>query len=146
MCFYINYLNISASMSPHPSLTLEDYLWEIFPKEWLRQTAKETGLIVRERKIDPVIIFWVLTLSFGVRLQRTLASLKREYETESSKTISDSSWYYRFTPELVEFLHQCVIHDIEELTKEPGRKLSKKLENCQDVLIQDSTIVCLPSC
>jgi len=52
----------------------------MFPEEWLRQTAKETGLIVRERKIDPVIIFWVLTLSFGVRLQRTLASLKREYE------------------------------------------------------------------
>ncbi|AKB57846.1 Mobile element protein [Methanosarcina barkeri 227] len=32
-------------------------------------------------------------------MQRTLASLKREYETESQKTISDSSWYYRFTPE-----------------------------------------------
>jgi len=127
------------------SSILEDSLREMFPEEWLRQTAKETGLIVRERKIDPVIIFWVLTLSFGVRLQRTLASLKREYETESHKTISDSSWYYRFTPELVEFLHQCVIHGIEELAKEPERKLSKKLENFQDVLIQDSTIVRLHS-
>jgi IS4 transposase len=117
----------------------------MFPEEWLRQTAKETGLIIRKHKIDPVVIFWVLTLSFGVRLQRTLASLKREYETESSKTISDSSWYYRFTPELVEFLHQCVIHGMEELAKEPGRKLSKKLENFQDVLIQDSTIVRLHS-
>jgi len=78
-------------MSPRPLPTLEDSLREMFPEEWLRQTAKETGLIVRERKIDPVIIFWVLTLSFGVRLQRTLASLKREYETESRKTINDSS-------------------------------------------------------
>ncbi|AKJ37867.1 hypothetical protein [Methanosarcina barkeri] len=128
-------------MSPRPPPILEDSLREMFPEEWLRQTAKETGLIVRERKIDPVIIFWVLTLSFGVRLQRTLASLKREYETESRKTISDSSWYYRFTPELVEFLHQCVIHGMEELAKEPGRKLSKKLETFQDVVIQDSTIV-----
>ncbi len=50
-------------MSPCPPLTLEDSLREMFPEEWLRQTAKETGLIVRERKIDPVIIFWVLTLS-----------------------------------------------------------------------------------
>jgi putative transposase len=132
-------------MSPRSSPTLEDSLREIFPEEWLRQTAKETGLIIRERKIDPVIIFWVLTLSFGVRLQRTLSSLKREYETESRKTISDSSWYYRFTPELVEFLHQCVIHGIEELAKEPGRKLSKKLENFQDIIIQDSTIVRLHS-
>ncbi|AKB54483.1 Mobile element protein [Methanosarcina barkeri 227] len=56
-------------MSPCPPPTLEDSLREIFPEEWLRQTAKETGLIVRERKIDPVIIFWVLTLGFGVRLQ-----------------------------------------------------------------------------
>jgi putative transposase len=38
-----------------------------------------------------------------------------------------------------------VIHGIEELAKEPGRKLSKKLENFQDVLIQDSTIVRLHS-
>ena len=132
-------------MSPCFPSILEDSLCNMFPEEWLRQTAKETGLIVRERKIDPVIIFWVLTLSFGVRLQRTLASLKREYEKEANKTLSDSSWYYRFTPELVEFLHQCVIHGIEELAKEPGRKLSKKLENFQDVLIQDSTIVRLHS-
>ena len=116
-------------MSPCFPSILEESLCKMFSEEWLRQTAKETGLIVRERKIDPVIIFWVLTLSFGVRLQRTLASLKREYEKEANKTLSDSSWYYRFTPELVEFLHQCVIHGIEELAKDPGRKLSKKLKN-----------------
>jgi putative transposase len=98
MCIYIKNLNISVSMFPHSHSTLEDSLREMFPEEWLRQTAKETGLIKRERKIDPVVIFWVLTLSFGVRLQRTLASLKRDYEKEANKTLSDSSWYYRFTP------------------------------------------------
>jgi IS4 transposase len=117
----------------------------MFPEEWLRETARETGLIKRERKIDPTIMFWVLTLSFGVRLQRTLASLKRQYEKEANTKLSDSSWYYRFTPELVEFLHQCVIHGIEELAKEPGRNLKQKLERFQDVLIQDSTIVRLHS-
>ncbi|WP_394296954.1 hypothetical protein [Methanosarcina siciliae] len=73
-------------MSPRPPSTLEDSLREMFPEEWLRQTAKETGLIKRERKIDPVVIFWVLTLSFGVRLQRTLASLKREYEKKANQS------------------------------------------------------------
>jgi len=43
-------------------------------------------------------------------------------------------YFSRFWPELVEFLHQCVIHGIEEFAKDPGRKLSKKLENFQDVL------------
>src|SRR5665648_597190 len=125
--------------------SIENPLRKMFPEEWLRETARETGLIKRERKIDPTIMFWVLTLSFGVRLQRTLASLKRQYEKEANTKLSDSSWYYRFTPELVEFLHQCVIHGIEELAKEPGRKLSKKLENFKDVIIQDSTIVRLHS-
>ncbi len=138
-------LNFLYIMSPYPPPTLEGSLREMFPEEWIRQTAKEAGLIVRKLKIDPVIIFWVLTLSFGVRLQCTLASLKREYETESKKILSDSSWYYRFTPELVEFLHQCVIHGMEELAKDPGRKISKKLETFQDVVIQDSTIVRLHS-
>jgi putative transposase len=133
-------------MSTHFKSDLENPLRKMFPEEWLRETARETGLIKRERKIDPTIIFWVLTLSFGVRLQRTLASLKRQYEKEAKTKLSDSSWYYRFTPELVEFLHQCVIHGIEELAKEPGRNLSKKLERFEDVLIQDSTIVRLHSC
>ena len=41
-------------MPPRPTPTLEDSLREMFPEEWLRQTAKKTGLIIRERKIDPV--------------------------------------------------------------------------------------------
>ena len=69
----------------------------MFPEKWLRETVRETGLIKRKRKIDPTIIFWDLTLSFGVRFQRTLASLKRQYEIEANTTLSDSSWYYRFT-------------------------------------------------
>jgi putative transposase len=72
-------------------------------------------------------MFWVLTLGFGVRLQRTLTSLKRQYEIEAKTKLSDSNWYYRFTPELVEFLHQCVIHGIEELAKEPEKNLNKNL-------------------
>jgi hypothetical protein len=36
---------------------LERELCAIFPSEWLREKAKATGLIKRERKIDPVTIF-----------------------------------------------------------------------------------------
>ena len=128
-------------MTKYKESIAEKTLRAMFPEEWLREAAKETGLIKRERKIDPVIMFWVLTLGFGVRLQRSLASLKRQYEKDSAETISDSSWYYRFTPEMVRFLHLCVIHGIEELAKEPNRKLTDKLDNFKDVLIQDSTII-----
>jgi len=114
-------------MSTNFKRAIKNPLRKMFPEEWLRQTARETGLIKRERKIDPTIMFWVLTLSFGVRLQRTLASLKRQYEKDAKTTLSDSSWYCRFTPELVEFLHQCVIHGIENLLKNLEGILAKNL-------------------
>jgi putative transposase len=120
---------------------IETDLCTMFSPEFLRKTAVDTGLIKRERKIDAVVMFWVLTLSFGVRLQRTLASLKRSYEKEAHEKLSDSSWYYRFTPELAAFLKACVLHGIEYLAQEQSHNLNKKLIKFQDILIQDSTIV-----
>jgi len=120
---------------------IEKDLCAIFSPEWLRNTALQTGLVKRERKIDPTIMFWVLVFGFGVRLQHTLASLKRSYEKKSDKSLSDSSWYERFTPELVVFLKVCVSHAIEHLAQEQNQILSEKLSKFDDVLIQDSTIV-----
>jgi putative transposase len=120
---------------------IERELCELFPSEWLRDKAKETGLIKRERKIDPVIIFWVLAIGYGTYLQRTLAGLKRNYERASKQILRDSSWYYRFTPELVAFLRECVARGLECLAKEPNRTLSERLSPFEDVLIQDTTIV-----
>ena len=139
-------LNILNSHNGIPCIaTLENTIGTIFPLMCTRKLAVKTCFIKRETKIKSEVIFWVLTLGFCVYNQHTIASLKRLYEIEANISISDSSWYDRFTPELVEFLHQCVIHGIEELAKEPGKKLSKKLEDFQDVLIQDSTIVRLHS-
>ncbi len=120
---------------------IEKDLCTVFSPEWLRKTAQETGLIKRERKVDPTIMFWVLVMSFGVRLERCLASIKRSYEKSSNKKLSDSSWYERFTPELVAFLKVCVIHAIEYLAQEQNRILNEKIAKFQDVLIQDSTII-----
>jgi len=53
----------------------EETLYNMFPPELLREYAKNSNMIKRERKIDPVAMFWVLVLSFGVKLQRTLVSL-----------------------------------------------------------------------
>jgi putative transposase len=120
---------------------IERSLCELFPAEWLRNKAKETGLIKRERKIDPVIIFWVLAIGYGTFLQRTLAGLKRNYERASNQILRDSSWYYRFTPELVDFLRECVARGLDFLAQDPNRTLSERLSPFEDVLIQDSTIV-----
>ena len=128
------------SLSYDPQLIEKD-LCMVFSPEWLEHAARETGLIKRERKIKPLIIFWVLVMSFGIRLERNLANIKRSYEKASYKKLSDSSWYERFTPELVAFLKACVTHAIEHLAKEQNRVLGEKIARFQDVLIQDSTII-----
>jgi hypothetical protein len=85
----------------------------MFPEEFLRNTARETGVVRRERKIDSIILFWVVTLGFGVRFLSTIRGLKRKYEEKAEVELSISSFYDRFTPEMVDFLQRCVLHAIE---------------------------------
>jgi IS4 transposase len=120
---------------------VEQELTRMFESKWIRDTAKESGLIERERKIDPLIMFWTLAIGYGSQLYRTLTELKREYEFRGNVSISDSSWHDRFTPELVKFLRECVIHGIEHISQEPSRILGKRLASFRDVMIQDSTII-----
>jgi len=120
---------------------VEQELTSMFEPKWIRATANESGLIERERKIDPLIMFWTLAIGYGSQLYRTLTELKREYEVRGNVSISDSSWHDRFTPELVKFLKQCVIHGIEHISQEPSRILGERLATFRDVMIQDSTII-----
>lgn len=114
---------------------------EMFPEAFLRNIARETGVVIRERKIDPVILFWVLTLGFGVRFLSTIRGLKRKYEEKAEVKLSISSFYDRFTPEMADFLQRCVLHAIEFQAQQPGRVLGDKLKRFKDLVIQDSTII-----
>lgn len=112
-----------------------------FPNEFLRKTAKDAGVIERERKIDPVILFWAFVFTIGVHIERTLAMIKRNYQIMSDETLSDSSWYERFSPELAEFFKRCVIRGIEHLANGAHRAVSDRLKAFKDVLIIDSTVI-----
>lgn len=113
----------------------------LFPKEWIRKTASETDFIKRQRKVDPVVFLWSLILGFGVGLQRTLADLRRAYETQAGHQIVPSAYYDRFTPELVKFLKRCVERGIDNLVIEPSLKMSEKLEGFRDLISIDSTLI-----
>jgi len=77
-------------------------------------------------------IYRLIVNSYGVRLARNLAFIKRNYEKFSNKKLSDSSWYERFTPELVAFLKLCVTHGIEQLANEQTKVLNEKIAKFQD--------------
>ena len=113
----------------------------MFPEEFLRNLTRKTGSIKRQRKIDPVMFFWVLILGFGVDFLRSIRALERRYETEANIELSDGALYYRFTPELVEFLRECVLHAIEFQAQQQSRALGEKLNGFEDIIIQDSTII-----
>jgi putative transposase len=116
-------------------------LTKLFPEDFIRNTASETDFIQRKRKIDPVILFWVIVLGFGVNFLRTIRGLKRKYENESDTQISISSFNNRFTPQMESFLKKCVTHALEYQAHEPCLNLGTKLKNFRDILIQDSTII-----
>lgn len=120
---------------------IETMLNAMFSPEWLRDTAARVGLIKRNRKIDPVALFWVLVLGFGVGVQRTLASLRRAYETMSAKSIVPSAFYDRFSPQLVAFLKECVSHGIAELASNTSLTLSAKLKGFKDLVVADGTLI-----
>ncbi len=127
--------------APPPTL-LQDTLLELFPSDALHELAVQSGFIRRHRKVDPVAFFWAVALEAGVYLQRSLDQLRHVYNDKAAKPLhSYSSFYDRFTPELVEFLRLCVGHGIAQLKAAPGNRLSPKLSAFEDVLIQDSTIV-----
>lgn len=114
---------------------------QMFPEDFLIKTAKETGAFKRKRKIDVIVLFWFLVLNVGVNFQREIRVMKRRYEAEANVELSISSFYSRFTPQMVEFLRMCVMHSIETQAQETRIQLGEKLNDFKDLLIQDSTII-----
>jgi len=116
-------------------------LCEMFPAEWVREVARETGLVKRERVVDPVAMLWVMALSFGVGMVRRIEMLRHRYEQETGDDLGYASFYERFTPELVRFLKACAARGMQELAKDANRVLDDKLSQFVDILIQDSTVI-----
>ncbi len=43
----------------------------MYSPQWLRNTAGKTGLVKRERKIDPLYLFWTFALSISTHTEDT---------------------------------------------------------------------------
>ena len=64
-------------MARKPEDTIETALCHLFPSDWLTESTRATGLVQRQRKVDPISLFWTLVLSFGLeRRKNGLASLR----------------------------------------------------------------------
>ena len=120
---------------------IENVLNKMFSPEWLRETSAKVGFVQRNRKIDPATFFWVVVLGFGVGMQRTLASLRRAYESASAESLVPFSFYDRFNNGLIAFLKECLTHGIADLASHTSLILSDKLKGFKDLIVADGTII-----
>ena len=119
-----------------PCVTLR----KLFPKARIERLAKETGAMVRKRKVKIDTLFWTLVLGFGIGRVRSLAGLRRAYEKSSGQRLEESSFHDRFTPGLVKML-KLATADALEMSLGVGRALRGHLTAFRDVILTDSTVI-----
>lgn len=127
-------------MARQKSTPLRSALSRLFPAAVLRRLARETGMVLRLRQVDPVNLFWVVVLAQGSGGERSFADMRRSYEKMTGKKIAASSFYSRFTPAFTEFLRRLLNVGLENLNRCAGRATAV-LGEIQEILCVDSTIV-----
>lgn len=140
-------------MARQKSTPLRSALSRLFPAAMLRRLARETGMVLRLRLVDPVNLFWVLVLALGSGGERSFADLRRSYEKMTGKKIAASSFYNRFTPAFTEFLRRLLSMGLEKLNRCAG-EATAVLGEIREILCVDSTIIrlhdalasCWPAC
>lgn len=122
------------------SIGLRDRLVKIFPRRRLTELARETGAVMRRRKVDIVDFFWCLVLGFGVDRTRTLAGLRRTFERTTGLTIEESSFYKRFNKGLRGLMRAAAAEAFASLAG-VGRKLDGMLAQFRDLVLTDATVM-----
>lgn len=122
--------------------SLKATLQSCFSEEWLRETATTTGLVKRRNKVDIVAFFWTLVLGFGTGTHRSLAELRRSFESSTGVEIVPSTFYDRFTPTLCIFLKRTVARVCSSLS-EPATRPGGKLSGFLDLVIADASVIAL---
>jgi len=112
-----------------------------FPSDELRERARATNLVERERKFDVVALFYTLSFGFAAGSDRSLqAFLERYVEMADCEELSYASFHEWFEPTFVALLREILDDAIENL--DTGRaNLNGRLDRFRDVLIADGTIV-----
>lgn len=120
---------------------LQKTLDALLPAEWVETKARALQVVVRERKVKIAMFVWSLVLGFATASEdRTITALRRAYQRAAGVTIAPSSFYDRFTAELVHLMRACLDRLLADLC-EPGDKLMGILKSFADLIITDSTVV-----
>jgi IS4 transposase len=113
---------------------------KMFPPSLLERLARDSGAVVRRRKVAPHALFWTVVFGFGVGRKRTIAGLRRSYEKATGQTIEESSFYNRFSEGFARMLRAAVALALDSLPG-IGRALRGPLAAFRDLVVTDSTVM-----
>jgi len=119
---------------------LRETLKRLFPTRTLNQLAADSGFVRRQRKIDPAAFFWTLVLGFGLGTDRTITALRCAYQRCTGVTLVPSSFYDRFTWDLVRFLKSALDRVLNDLRLQIG-EMGEQFSAFQDVVLTDATVL-----
>lgn len=129
-------------MANQQSIKVRKTLKSLLSDQFLNSKARETGFVIRRKKISPVHFFWTLVLGFGVGTKKNISTLRRAYQRSSGVTLVPSSFYDRFNASLVKFLRAAIEHALNSFSLS-NRDLPEAYKSFKDILIADSTLIVL---
>ena len=127
-------------MAQATSITLTQPLSTLLPREQIEEEARRLGVVVRRRTVDIHALVWTLVLGFQEGARRSISSLHWAYRKATGQTLSRSSFYDRFTPQLAMLLRQLAQESITALGPASG-VAPTLLASFRELLALDSTVV-----
>jgi IS4 transposase len=127
-------------MARSKSIDIQEVLTSLVPARRLNRPARETGVVVRDRQVKALALFWTLVLGFGAGSERTLVGLRRHFEQANGVTLVPSAFYLRFTPALAGLLKAVLVPVVDQVS-EQAEALKGPLTAFRDVVLIDTTVI-----
>jgi putative transposase len=127
-------------MAPRKSNPIRDALESLLPRKRVRDAARETRAMQRERKIEITAFVWTLVLGFAAGTERTLAGLRRSFEQATGVHVVPSAFYDRFTTGRVRLMKRLVADVMGSLVPS-AYSFGGTLAAFREVLVADSTVI-----
>ena len=127
-------------MARRKSIGIRQQLTSLLSARRLHTLARETGVLQRRRKVDPMALFWTIVLGFGAGRERSLAGMRRAYQQSTGTTLVPSAFYDRFTKPLA-VLFRTVAGEMMERLQETEARCGGILASFRDVIATDSSLV-----
>ena len=125
---------------------LKSWVFQKFTFDFIEKKARETGFMQRKRKLDPVLLVFVLIFGVSSHLKPTLEEIQRHYvDLDDNPKIGSSIRYQsfrkRFNHKLADFLKSLMDHYIDQMVHQSPAHLKGIVEDFKDILVQDSSII-----